>query len=156
MLKTTVTFFYSLVLAVVTNNAFAEEDPNLLLIEARQGEMEVRSFSAGPLFMMAKGKIPYDSEQAKKLANNLKVLLELDMGAAWPQGTSKEQYPDDTHALPEIWSTYPKVADLGKEYAETVNELAAVAGDGLGALRSKIGDVGDACKSCHDDFREKE
>jgi len=34
--------------------------------------------------------------------------------------------------------------------------VAAVAGDGLDALRSKIGGVGDSCKGCHDDFREKE
>lgn len=134
----------------------ADEDPNLLLIEARKGEMELRSFSAGPLFYMAKGKIPYDAEQAAKLANNLKVLLQLDIGAAWAPGTGNDKYPGETEARPEIWSTYPEVAEHGKEYANAVNELAAVAGDGLDALRSKIGGLGDACKGCHDDFREKE
>ncbi|MGR9091804.1 MAG: c-type cytochrome [Gammaproteobacteria bacterium] len=134
----------------------ADEDPNLLLIEARQGEMELRSFSAGPLFYMAKGKIPYDAEQAAKLANNLKVLLQLDIGAAWAADTGNDKYPGKTEARPEIWSTYPEVAERGKEYAHAVNELAAVAGDGLDALRAKIGGLGDACKGCHDDFREKE
>lgn len=134
----------------------ADEDPNLLLIEARQGEMELRAFSAGPLFYMAKGEIPYDAEQAAKLANNLKVLLQLDIGAAWAADTGNDKYPGKTEALPKIWSTYPKVAEHGKEYASAVNELAAVAGDGLDALRSKIGGLGDACKGCHDDFREKE
>lgn len=136
--------------------AAAEDDPNLLLIETRQGEMEIRAFSAGPLFHMAKGEIPYDAEQAAKLANNLKVLLDLDIGGAWAAGTGKDKYPDETDALPEVWSTYPEVAEHGKEYANAVNELAAVAGDGLDALRSKIGGLGDACKGCHDDFREKE
>lgn len=134
----------------------ADEDPNLHLIKARQGDMEVRAFSAAPLFDMAKGKIPYDAERAAKLANNLKVLTQLDMGAAWAQGTGKDKYPNKTHALPEIWSTYPKVAEAGKAYAVAVNELAAVAGDGLAPLRAKIGDLGDGCKGCHDDFREKE
>jgi len=133
-----------------------EDDPNVLLIEARQGEMELRSFSAGPLFFMAKGKIPYDAEVAGKMANNLKVLLELDTGAAWAPGTGKDKYPDKTTALPKIWSNYPEVAEHGKEYAAAVNELAAVAGTGLDPLRSKIGALGDACKGCHDDFREKE
>lgn len=134
----------------------ADEDPNLLLIKARQGEMEVRSFSAGPLFEMAKGKMPYDAELAAKLANNLKVLLELDIGGAWAADTGKDKYPGKTHALPEIWSTYPKVAEAGEKYGAAVNELSEVAGAGLDQLRSKIGDVGDACKGCHDDFREKE
>jgi cytochrome c556 len=145
-----------LLAAPMSNVPAADEDPNLLLIEARQGEMELRSFSAGPLFYMAKGEMPYDAEQAAKLANNLKVLLQLDIGAAWAAGTGNDKYPGKTEAKPEIWSTYPKVAEHGKEYANAVNELAAVAGNGLDALRSKIGGLGDACKGCHDDFREKE
>ena len=69
------------------------DDPNLHLIEARKGEMEVRAFSAAPLFDMAKGKIAYDAEQAAKLANNLKVLTQLDMGGAWAPDTGKDKYP---------------------------------------------------------------
>jgi cytochrome c556 len=84
------------------------------------------------------------------------LLLQLDMGGAWAADTGNDKYPGKTEALPEIWSTYPKIADAGKEYATAVNELADVAGNGLDALRSKIGGLGDACKGCHDDFREKE
>lgn len=151
--------FLLLILAAVVpaNGVFAaDKDPNLALIDARQGEMYVRAMSAGPLFGMAKGDIPYDAERAAKLANNLKVLLQLDMGGAWPAGTGKDKYPDETHALPEVWSTWPKVAEAGKEYGAAVNALADVAGNGLDQLRAKIGDVGNACKGCHDDFREKE
>lgn len=136
--------------------SIAEDDPNIYLIKARQGEMHVRGFSVAPLFAMAKGKIPYDAEQAQKLANNLKILLDLDMGASWAPNTGKDHYPKDTHALPEIWSTYPKIAEAGKEYGAAVNALAEVAGGGLEALQSKIGDVGQSCKGCHDDYREKE
>ena len=156
MNKTLLALLWVLVSGPISIAMAAEEDPNLLLIEARKGEMELRSFSAGPLFYMAKGKIPYDAEQAAKLANNLKVLLQLDIGAAWAPGTGNDKYPGKTDARPEIWSTYPEVAEHGKEYANAVNELASVAGDGLDALRSKIGGLGDACKGCHDDFREKE
>jgi cytochrome c556 len=105
---------------------------------------------------MAKGKMPYDAAKAAKYANNLKLLLALDMGDAWAAGTGKDKYAGKTHALPEIWSTYPKVAEAGKEYAAAVEALAAVAGNGVEALQSKIGDVGNGCKGCHDDFREKE
>ena len=134
----------------------ADEDPNLALIEARQADMELRGFSAAPLFDMAKGKIPYDAEQASKLANNLKILTGLEVGAAWAPGTGNDKYPGKTEALPEIWSTYPKVAEKGKTYKAAVDELVAVAGEGLDPLRSKIGGLGEACKGCHDDFREKE
>ena len=134
----------------------AGNDPLEKAIKARQGEMQLRSFNAGPLFGMAKGKMDYDAELASKLAGNLKTLLDLDMGRAWPQGSDNKAYPGKTTSLPKIWETYPEIAEYGKNYAKAVNELAAVAGDGLEALRSKIGDVGQGCKGCHDDFREEE
>lgn len=134
----------------------ADKDPNLDLIKARQGDMELRAYSAGPLFAMAKGEIPYDADKATKLANNLKLLLQLDVGGAWAKGTGNDMYPGKTTARPEVWSTYPKVAEAGKKYRAAVDELAAVAGNGLNELKSKIGEVGKSCKGCHDDFREKE
>ncbi len=156
-MKKVLSLFLTMLMASLTTKAFAaDEDPNLQLIKARQGEMELRTFNVMPLFGMAKGEIPYNADQAVKLVNNLKLLMQLDIGDAWAQGTGRDKYPGKTHSLPEIWSTYPKVAEAGKLYDTAIEELAAVAGDGLDALRSKIGKVGDSCKGCHDDFREKE
>jgi len=146
----------ALTLVIGCQPVLADDDPNLLLIEARRGEMEVRALNVTPLFDMAKGKIPYDAEKAAKYAKNLMLLLALDMGEAWAANTGKDKYPNDSDALPEIWSTYPKVAEAGKKYAAAIEALAPEAGNGLEALQSKIGDVGDGCKGCHDDFREKE
>lgn len=134
---------------------FAADDPLLKAIKARQGEMQLRSFNAGPLFGMAKGKIDYDAEMAKKLAGNLKLLLALDNGRAWAKGSGNENYAGKTTALPTIWTTYPEIGEYGKKYVMAVNELAAVAGDGRDALKSKIGALGKSCKGCHDEFREK-
>ena len=134
----------------------ADDDPNVVLIKARKGEMNVRAMYAAPLFLMAKGKIPYDAEQAQKMANGLKSLMAVDMGMAWKGGTGKDKYGDKTHALPEIWTTYPAIADKGKEYAAAVDALVAVAGKGLDPLKEQIGKLGQGCKGCHDDFREKE
>ena len=78
----------------------AAKDPNEGLIKARQGEMQLRSFNAGPLFGMARGKMPYDAELATTSANNLKAQLSLNMGRAWEQGTGNDKY-DSTTALPQ-------------------------------------------------------
>jgi len=135
--------------------AFAAKDPNLKLIKARQAEMQLKSFNAGPLFGMAKGKVEYNAELASMLANNLLLQTKLDIGRAWAKGTDNETYSGKTTALPEIWTTYPKISEKGKAYVKAVTELAAVAGNGLDALKSKIGALGKGCKGCHDDFREK-
>ncbi len=81
---------------------FAAKDPNLKLIKARQGEMQLRAYNVGPLFGMAKGKMEYDAGLASKLANNLKTQLSLDIGGAWKQGTDNEAYPGKTTSLPKI------------------------------------------------------
>lgn len=138
----------------LSSTGFAAQDPKEKAIKARQGEMQLRSFNAGPLFGMAKGQIEYDAAMASKLAGNLKLLLDLDNGAAWAAGSHNEAYPGKTTALPKIWDTYPEIADYGKKYAMAVNELAVVAGDGVDALKSKVGALGKACKGCHDEFRE--
>ncbi len=135
--------------------AFAAKDPNLKLIKARQSEMQLKSFNAGPLFGMAKGKIEYNAELADMLANYLLLQTQLDMGRAWAEGTDNVAYEGKTRALPEAWSTYPEIAEKGKAYVKAVNELAPVAGNGLDALKSKISALGKGCKGCHDDFREE-
>ena len=76
------------------------------------------------------------------------------MGRAWPTGSDNSFY-EETTATPNIWETYPEIAEYGKRYKTAVNELAAEAGNGLDALRSKVGPLGKSCKGCHDEFREK-
>ncbi len=131
----------------------ADRDPLLKAVEARISEMELRSFNAGPLFAMAKGDIEYDAEMAATLARNLLIMTTVNNGRMWPAGSDNEAWPDDTRALPEIWTTWPAIADRGKAYVDAVTALDEAAGNGLGALRSVIGDVGQSCKGCHDDFR---
>ncbi len=140
----------------LTIPAFAAKDPNLKPIKARQSEMQLKLFNAGPLFGMAKGKIEYNAELAAMLANNLLLQTQLDMGRAWAKGTDNLAYEGKTRALPEAWSTYPEIAEKGKAYVKAVTELAPVAGNGLDALKSKIGALGKGCKNCHDDFREEQ
>ena len=90
MRKTGLIAFSALALLVSSNSIADSKDPNLGLIKARQAEMQLRSFSAGPLFAMAKGDVAYDAEQAAAFANNLKTLLEFNIGAAWAPGTDSE------------------------------------------------------------------
>lgn len=134
---------------------YAATDPIKSAIKARQGDMRLRAFYAGQLFAMAKGDMPYEAEKAKKLANNLVQLLDIDISDTWVKGSDIEAYPDDTTALKKIWTTYPEIGKYGKKYVTAVQDMGAVAGNGLDQLKSKAGALGKACKGCHDEFREK-
>jgi cytochrome c556 len=130
-------------------------DANEKAIKARRGDMQLRSFHAGPLFAMAKGKMPYDAKLASMNAKNLSLLVQMNNGAAWPKGSDNKAYSGKTRARPEIWSN-PAVGEKGKAYKDAVMSLASSAGNGLDALKSSVGDLGKACKGCHDDFRAKD
>ena len=143
-----------LVLGVsLTLAASAAKDPNENAIKARKAVMALQSWYAGPLFQMAKGDMDYDADMARTYAAALSTMATIEGGAMWPPGTDNGAYAGKTRALPEIWSTWPEAGKKGEALSEAAAALAEVAGDGLGALRSKIGAVGKACKGCHDDFR---
>jgi cytochrome c556 len=133
----------------------ADRDPKKDAINARKAEMTLRAFNAGPLFAMAKGDMPYNAELAATLAGNLKVLLGFNNRAAWMPGTDNKAYPDDTTALPKLWENMAELGKLGKAYGEVVSQLAEVAGSGADAMGAKVGELGKACKNCHEEFREK-
>ncbi len=137
----------------LTLSASAAKDPNEKAIKARQAVMTLQSWYAGPLFQMAKGDLEYDAEMARTYAFHLNTMANAEAGAMWPEGSDNESYDGMTSALPELWLTWPEVGEKAAVLSEVAADLAEVAGDGLDALRSKIGPVGEACKSCHDDFR---
>ena len=137
-------------------SATAAKDPNEKAIKARKAVMTLQSWYAGPLFQMAKGDMDYDAEMARTFAAHLSMMADAEGGAMWPPGTDNVTYAGKTRALPEIWSTWPEAGKKAEALSEAAAALAAVAGDGLDALRSKIGPVGKACKGCHDDFRAEQ
>ena len=131
------------------------KDANEEAIDARRAFFQMVKFNAGTLFAMAKGKQDYDAAAAKTAAENLHTLTMMQNGAMWPAGSHKEAYPGKTRALKAGWDKYPELEKVYKDWQAAAGALAAVAGDGLDAVKSKVGDVGKACKACHDNFRAK-
>ena len=134
-------------------SALAAGDPNEKAIEARKAVMKLQSWYAGPLFGMAKGDLEYDADMARAGAAALNTMATIKGDLMWPPGTDSGAYAGKTRALPELWSTWPEAGNKAQALSDATAALSEVAGDGLDALRSKIGAVGKACKGCHDDFR---
>lgn len=125
-------------------------------IKARRGAMQLYSHYAGPLFGMAKGDIDYDGALAASLAENLNTVVNLSGARMWPPGSDNTAYEGKTRAKPEIWQADSKVGDASQALKDAALAFSLVAGDGLDALRGAIGDVGEGCKGCHDDYRAKD
>ena len=105
---------------------------------------------------MAKGEQEYNADLASAMANNLVAVTNLSNGIMWLPGSDNEARKGDTRALPEIWAEGSNVGEKSQALKDAALAVSMVAGDGLDALRGEIGNVGDACKGCHDDFRAED
>lgn len=121
-------------------------------VDARQGQFQLMALNIGVLGNMARGNTDYDAEAAQAAANNLLTISGLDQRFHWPEGTDNESI-EGTRALPAIWEDGSRAFEIWGEFGAGAEGLAAVAGDGLDAMRAALGPVGAACGSCHDDYR---
>ena len=76
--------------------------------------------------------------------------------AKWfPAGTGPET--GKTQALAEIWAKPEEFKAAMKKFSDAAPKLTAAANAGdANAVKAAFGDVGKACKGCHEQFREKE
>ncbi|MCP5085616.1 MAG: cytochrome c [Rhodobacteraceae bacterium] len=142
----------TLLIAGVVTPSLADE----AAIKARQGVMQIYAQNLGILGAMAKGTAEYNAEAASTAAGNLMTMMSIDQSAMWPQGTDNASMPAKTGALPEIWTTYPAIAEKGKALADAVAAMNEAAGTDLASLQGAIGTVGGACGGCHKVYRQKD
>lgn len=141
----------ALILVAAARPGFAGEFDKQL--KARQSLMQVYAFNIGILGAMAKGKMPYDADIAQAAASNLHAAVSMKNPTMWPKGSGNDALGDKTRAKPDIWSTYPKVAEKGKAMTEAAAKMASVAGNGLDAVQANMKSLGEGCKGCHKPFR---
>ncbi len=145
-----------IVIAIVAMPAIAAQAADMSKpVAARKAVMKVNGFYMGQLGGMAKGKMAYDAKVAQGAANGLLALAKLDTSKMWLKDSGNDKLGTKTRAKPEIWSTYPDVANKAKALETALESLVKVAGTGLEGLKGGIGAVGKACGGCHKPFRAK-
>lgn len=144
------------ILAAIPMAVWAEEDtPQDIALEARKGFFQMLGANMGTLAGMAKGEVAYDEAAAVTAASNIEALSKYTVPMHFIDGTSTKEMPDETEALPEIWSDN---AGFTAKFA-ALGEAAAGAGEAVKGGQDKVGPVvqklGGACKGCHDTYRKK-
>ena len=125
-------------------------------VKARQGLFQVYAFNLGQLGAMAKGEAEYDAETAQNAADNLLAAASMKGGAMWPEGSDNTGVmKGKTRALPEAWTTWPAIAEKSDALKAAAIEMKAAAGS-LDGIKGAIGNVGAACKGCHEKYRAKD
>jgi cytochrome c556 len=119
-------------------------------IKYRQSVMTVMGNHLGRVGAMAQGRAPFD---AKAAADNAAIVVTMSKlpWVAFGEGTDKGMA---TRAKPEIWKDSAKVKDLATKMMTEAEKFEAAAKTGsLDNIKAAIGDLGKACKACHDDYR---
>ncbi len=119
-------------------------------VDYRQAAFTVMGNHFARIGAMVKGDVPYNAAAATASADVVAMMSKLPY-EAFPEGTSgtKKGSPK-----PNVWTEHAKFDDMAKKLqAETVKLAAASRSGSLDAIKPAFGEVGKACKGCHDDFR---
>jgi cytochrome c556 len=120
-------------------------------IKYRQSALFVMQQNFSRVAAMAAGKAPFDA----KVAADSAAVAEFASRLPWVgfgDGTDKGR---ETRAKAEIWSDKAKFNDYADKMQQEMTKLNAAAKTGsLDAIKSAVGGVGSACKTCHDAFRK--
>jgi cytochrome c556 len=120
-------------------------------IKYRKAGMTMMAAHFGRVAAMANGRVPFDAKAAAENAEIATALSKLPY-AGFIAGTDK----GDTKAKAEIWTEADKFrAATTRMQDEMVKLNAAAKGGSVDALKAAAGEVGKACKGCHDDFRRE-
>ena len=118
-------------------------------VKQRRAGMAIIGYNFGSLNAMAQDKKPYNKDEATRNAD-LVVALSMYPKNFFGEGTDKV---GDTKALPELWTKRTVFDERMTKMNEEVKKLPQAARADLAAVKAAVGDVGKACKACHDDFR---
>jgi cytochrome c556 len=131
--------------------AQAEMSREDFAIKVRKGGYSMLAWYMGPMGRMAKGDMPYDKALFQRNAETLALLSKLPKDAFIP-GSDK----GETKAKPEVWGKADKFKAANDTLENESSKLAELSkGGNLDALKEQLGKVQKACKSCHEEFKNK-
>lgn len=141
--------------ALVSGTAVYAQNDFSAQLKARQGQMRIIAINLGLLGGMAQGRIDYDAEAAQKAADSLVAVSGINQEPLWPAGTDMMSV-DGTKAEPAVWDQNADFLSKWADFGTAAEAMQAAAGTGQAALGPAMGQLGGACKACHDTYRAPE
>jgi cytochrome c556 len=136
--------------ALITATAAAQAEDPENYIDYRQAVMSAIGGHSGAAGQIVRGKV--SPEGALAMHANALAALSADISGLFPEGSDF----GETRAKEEIWSdraAFDKAADDAK--TATAAFAAAVAAGDKERIGASYRDVGESCKACHKEFRQK-
>ncbi len=122
-------------------------------VDTRQGLLKVIGYYIGPMVGMARGQIDYDADLVAANAEKMGKLTAM-IPDLFKMDTSGSGVASDS--LNGIWDNSEDFNNKAAAASQRAFELADAAKEGKTAFMQAFGATGGACKSCHDDYRQKQ
>lgn len=136
--------------ATLSLNAAAQAKPEDL-VKQRKAALTLVAKYFGPVGAMVQGKAPYDAKIVARNAGYLETLSAMP----WDGFDASTESFKETRAKPEIYKEKAKFDQMATDLQGAIAKLnAAAKGTDQNAVKAAFGDVGKACKSCHDAYRK--
>ncbi|HJV84756.1 MAG TPA: cytochrome c [Noviherbaspirillum sp.] len=120
-------------------------------VKYRQSSFSVMGTHMGRVGAVVKGEKAYDKAAVEADVAVIETMSRLPW-SAFPTNSNLA----NSKAKPEIWKEQDKFKAAADKMQSEVAKLAVAAKSGdQGAIKAAFGTTGQACKSCHDDFRNK-
>ena len=125
------------------------QDKDAAFIGYRQHLMQSQGFHIGSIVGILKGEWPYKEDgpvHAKALAADALLI---------PDAFKTQTADVKTDAKPDIWKDWSKFEGKAKDLQRETAKLSDIANSSdMSGVPAQVKKVGEACKSCHDDFRK--
>lgn len=146
----TVTLLGACALAVTTA-VYADLKPEEQ-IKFRQAGYSFMSWNMGKIKANIEGD--FNADQVAGAANAIAAIANSGMGALYGPGTDQDVGDVKTRLKPEFFDNLEDVGKIAGNFVAAANNLQAAAASGDQAqVSSAFGEVGQACKACHDKYR---
>ncbi len=120
-------------------------------IDYRHSVYHVIRWNVGLMGAQVDGKAPYDKDAFATQAARVAVLVPM-LPEGFPEGSFVK---GKTEAKPAIWEHRAEFDELMKRFAAKSSALADVAkGGDLAKIKPAFSELTQACKACHDKFKE--
>lgn len=118
-------------------------------IEYRQSAFTVLAAHMNTLRPVVRGQTPYNVEAVENTADLIETLAELPWAGFGP-GT------EGGNAKKDIWANNKAFEETRAQFIVNVKALKEAADKGdLELVKKSFNDVGQSCRTCHDNFRKK-
>jgi cytochrome c556 len=139
--------FMAAAVGIVASAASATDDP----IATRKQLMQSNGAAAGVATGMIKGEIAFDPKVAMAALQAFEA-TGYAFGDYFPEGS----HEGETRASPKIWEEMEEFQEYVADLREAAAQGVAAKPESVEALQTAMGPIGDACKECHEEFREEE